>query len=54
MWAVRCLVVVLVVFCLACLVAIAVMGLNACRPWHYTVDLGPTVPRPCVSDGGAP
>ena len=48
----RCLVVVLVVFCLACLAAIAVMGLNACRPWHYTVDLG-TMPRPCVNDAGA-
>lgn len=50
---VRCLVVVLVVFCIACLVALFFMGLEACRPWHYSVDLGPTMPRPCV-EAGAP
>lgn len=50
MGAVRCLLVVLVVFGLAALAALCVMGLNACRPWHYTVDLG-TAPRPCVEAG---
>jgi len=37
---VRCLVVVLVVFCLACLAAIFMMGLEACRPFRYEVELG--------------
>jgi hypothetical protein len=46
--AVRCLVVVLVVFCLACLAAIFMMGLEACRPFRYEVELGRW--HPC--DGG--